>query len=117
MGTAAQTVNEVFEEIRDGQRYSVRWSAEIIHGQERVAIAQLIDISHSGVAFRTASPLNLGQQYELVISGVGEFPCTILRCSGGVNFAARFNINYDGKRRLDARITEKLAEENNMASR
>jgi len=109
MKPADQIVARARQILRDGERYPVNWDAEIIRADERIAFAQLINISHSGVAFHSDTALNLGEQYWMAIRGLGEYGLTIVRRFGAVDFAGHFDINFQGKTRLEARIRERLA--------
>ena len=96
----------MYADMRSAPRYNIKALIQVVRGRERFAAGDLIDISVTGAAFRAYTPLSMGQQYTLVIEGLGAFPCKMVRSNGATEFGVQFQLSPLDQQSLSEKIEE-----------
>lgn len=94
---------------RDGDRYAVSLSVDLLRGSERHGSAVLVDISRSGASFQSYSMLEVGGRYRLVLRGLGTYDCEIVRRIGAHSYGVRLLIGEISKLELGQKLDRAFA--------
>ena len=108
---------EKIREVRSASRYTLQTNIDISRDGARLASGAIINISRGGVAFRTPTPLTIGETYWLNMSGVGAMGATIVRKFNINCYGAQFQITASERDKLDEVIFAALADENEKQAR
>ena len=93
---------------RSSARYAYQCPVSLQKNGQRYGVGELIDISREGAAFKSFSPVQVGQSYTINIKGFGSFEATVVRSFDVHCYGVHFTIGDDQKRRLGKRLEEKL---------
>ena len=92
-------------DARLGPRYLARGHIEL-RGRHGGVAGDLLNISCSGAAVRCYGAVFTGGDYTIEISGLGCYPCTVVRTFAGDCYGVKYNFSPETSRRLAKHLKE-----------
>lgn len=109
MSSEAPNPYEHLTYSRDGRRYETSGRCELVRDGQVHAVGELINISRSGAAFRTYTPLMIGAEYTFINPIFGPVKAMVARRFDTHSFAVQFRINHQQREFLERLIRRKFA--------